>query len=114
MPDTPFWKQSASEGDTVPQAPADAIPTVPGGTSAIDPKTGAWRPIKRGDPFTMAGHEFRWSEGPTATATLHDSDGNELGTVHIPFDPETQQSGDDDMLTEATRFYILVQLLLGE
>jgi len=105
MSDTPFWKQNVTEGDTVPQAPADAIPTVPGGTSAIDPKTGEWRPIKRGDPFTMAGHEFRWSEGPIATATLHDSDGNELGTVHIPFDPETQQPGDDDMLAEATRFY---------
>ncbi len=85
MSDTPFWKQNVTEGDTVPQAPADAIPTVPGGTSAIDPKTGEWRPIKRGDPFTMSGHEFRM--------------------VHIPFDPETQQPGDDDMLTEATRFY---------
>jgi len=104
MPDTPFWKYTPSAGDTAPQTPAGALPTVPGGISAIDPETGAWRPVKRGDPFTIGEHEFRWREGPIATVTVTDGDGNELGTAHVPFDPETQQPG-DDMLAEVTRRY---------
>jgi hypothetical protein len=104
MPDTPFWKHTPSAGDTAPQTPAGALPTVPGGISAIDPETGAWRPVKRGDPFTIGEHEFRWREGPIATVTVTDGDGNELGRAHVPFDPETQQPG-DDMLAEVTRRY---------
>lgn len=35
MPDTPFWQHTPSAGDTAPQTPADALPTKPGGISAI-------------------------------------------------------------------------------
>lgn len=100
MADTPFWKQAPSEGSTEPQESA-AEPN----TSAIDPETGAWRPIKRGEPFTIGGHEFRWSEGPIATATFHEGDGKELGTVHVPFDPEMQEPH-DAMLEDAKRYFL--------
>lgn len=115
MTDTPFWKQAPSEDDSDAQAPAPdkttaqtplgPMPVMPGKASAIDPDTGAWRPIKRGETFTVGGHEFNWAEGPIATATFQDGDGKELGKVHVPFDPDTRQP-DDDMLEEARRYFL--------
>ncbi len=108
MPETntPFWKQPAPDDSDATATPAEPIPATPGKPSAIDPETGEWRPIKRGDPFIIGGHEFRWNEGPIASATFHDDAGKELGKVHIPFDPTTQQPGDDDMLEAAQRYFL--------
>jgi hypothetical protein len=107
MADIPFWKHDAGDDDTPRNETAIEIPTREGGESAIDPQTGQWRPIKRGDLFTLADHEFRWNEGPIATAVLHDGDGHELGTVHLPFDPETRrpEDGFDDLFPEAVQFF---------
>lgn len=61
--------------------------------------------IGRGALFTIGGHEFRWSESPIATATLHEGDGKELDTVHVSFDPEMQEP-DDAMLEDAKRYFL--------
>lgn len=107
---TPFWEQEPIADDTAALVPAD-IPVRPGGESGIDPDTGTWRPVQHGEPFTTNGHEYRWSEGPIAVANFLDKDGNELGSVHIPFDPDTQQPGDDDMLKEAEHFFLSLEHL---
>lgn len=109
MTDTPFWK--ATPDDVESETPAEPMPTLPGKTPAIDPETGEWRPIKRGETFTVGGHEFNWAEGPIATAIFHDGDGNELGMVHVPFDPTTQldpttQQPNDDVLEDARRYFL--------
>lgn len=86
MSDTPFWKQNATEGDTVPQ------------TSADDNKR------KPGDVLNIGGHEFRWVEGVQAMVNYLDDAGKNLGTVHIPYDPENKPS-EDDMLAKADRVF---------
>jgi len=101
---TPFWERDDAPGKLAGELPAELTPRE-GHESAIDPDTGTWRPVKQGEPFTVGEHEFRWSEGPMLTGTVRDENGNELGTVHLPFDPDTQRP-DDDMAEDARRYFL--------
>lgn len=108
--DTPFWEQDSPAAAGAQEKESAGPSDSPWEGPAIDPDTGTWRPILHGDPFMIGEHEFRWSEGPIATANFYDGEGNELGIVHVPFDPETQQP-DDDLLKEAENFFRSLEYL---
>lgn len=112
MPETttPFWEQEQPDDDPGTSGSPAGPPAWEG--PGIDPATGTWRPVKRGDPFMVGDHEFRWSEGPMVEAIVSNDDGHELGRVHVPFDPETQQPP-DDMIEEARRFFLGLEHMRG-
>lgn len=87
MSDTPFWKQTPPEGDSVIQEPAETTDTYD--APAV---------------ITVGGREFIRTEGVEAYVTLKDDDGKDLGTIHVPYDPDHQPS-EEDVFAEANRLY---------
>lgn len=79
MSDTPFWERDDNDeahGDTPAPEPPAADDDAP-------------------DTITVGEHTFVWTEGVRAEVHLHDQDGGELGTAHIPYDPDNQPSEEE-------------------
>lgn len=73
MADIPFWKHD--DADLTSEIPHD---------QADDDS-----------PITIGEHTFHWQEGIAADVHLQDDDGNEVGRVFIPYDPDNQPSEAD-------------------
>jgi hypothetical protein len=84
MTDTPFWKRTPADPECEPQTSAE--------------------PANTDDVLIINGHEFRWTEGVRAKIQYQDSDGHDVGSVYIPYDPDNQPS-EEDVLTEADRLF---------
>jgi len=83
MVDTPFWMRD-DDADLTNDTPAD-----------LDDDD---------SPITIGEHTFHWQEGIAADVHLQDDDGNEVGRVFLPYDPDNQPS-EADMLAEANQYF---------
>jgi hypothetical protein len=86
----PFWRQEPPADDSIP------------GETASD--TPAEKTNEPPQTITVGGHEFTWTEGVRAEVTLSDEEGNNLGTIFIPYDPDNQPP-EEEVFAQANQLF---------